>query len=525
MTGEQRFDETYQAARVADGRLPGQVRDERLPAVIQAGMGVGVSDWRLARVVAAAGQLGVVSGVALDAILARRLQCGDPDGDVRQALGQLPLPGVAERIVRRYFVPGGIKTGQPFRPIPRLGLRPNAASTELTVAGNFVEVYLAKQGHNGLVGINYLEKIQLATPAAAYGGMLAGVDYVLMGAGIPAEIPPLLDSLAAGEPGELTVMVTGATAGTRHTVRVNPRALFGGTPATLARPRFLAIVSSAVLAAYLARSRASTPDGFVLESPSAGGHSAPPRGRLRLDAGNEPVYGPRDEIDVTKVAALGLPFWLAGGQAGPGRLARARSVGAAGIQVGTAFALCRESGIDADLRARLIEQALAGTLTVRNEPYTSPAGFPFKVAQLSGTLADNEVYAARPRLCDLGYLRVPYERSDGRPGYRCPAEPVGIYLRKGGAAEDTAGRRCLCNGLVATIGLAQRRTDETAEPALITLGQNLDFLPELVAAAGTCFGATDVLAYLLQPARAVAGASPPVTGGVRRGTPRPGQSR
>lgn len=114
-------------------------------------------------VVAAAGQLGVVSSVALDAVLARRLQCGYPDGDVRRALGQLPLPGVAERIVRRYFVPGGIKAGQPFRPVPQLGLRPNAAGTELTVAGNFVEVYLAKQGHNGLVGINYLEKIQLAT--------------------------------------------------------------------------------------------------------------------------------------------------------------------------------------------------------------------------------------------------------------------------------------------------------------------------------------------------------------------------
>ena len=120
------------------------------------------------------------------------------------------------------------------------------------------------------------------------------------------------------------------------------------------------------------------------------------------------------------------------------------------------------------------------------------------MAQLSGTLADEEVYAARPRLCDLGYLRVPYERSDGQIGYRCPAEPVGMYLRKGGTVEDTVGRRCLCNGLVATIGLGQRRSDETAEPALITLGQNLGFLRELVAAAGACFGAADVIAYLLQ---------------------------
>jgi NAD(P)H-dependent flavin oxidoreductase YrpB (nitropropane dioxygenase family) len=499
MSGEQRSDDGHQAAgAVADGAVPGQPRGGHLPGLIQGGMGVGVSGWQLARAVAAAGQLGVVSGVALDAVLARRLQCGDPGGDVRRALADLPLAGVAERIIGRYYVPGGIKGGQPFRPVPRLGLRPNMAGTELAVAGNFAEVHLAKEGHGGLVGINYLEKVQLATPAALYGAMLAGVDYVLMGAGIPVEIPALLNSLAAAEPAELTVAVAGAPAGIRHVIRLDPGALFDGAPAMLARPQFLAIVSSAVLTAYLTRTPASAPDGFVLEGPAAGGHSAPPRGRLRLDAGNEPVYGPRDEIDLTKVAALGLPFWLAGGQAEAGRLAMARSAGAAGIQVGTAFALCRDSGIRADLRARLLEQALAGELVVRNEPYTSPAGFPFKVAQLSGTLADDEVYAARSRLCDLGYLRVPYQRADGRVGYRCPAEPVEVYLRKGGAPQDTAGRRCLCNGLVATIGLAQRRADGAAEPALVTLGQDLDFLPGLVATAGIDFGAADVIAYLLR---------------------------
>ena len=46
-------------------------------------MGAGVSSWRLARVVSRLGQLGVVSGTALDQILVRRLQAGDPDGQVR----------------------------------------------------------------------------------------------------------------------------------------------------------------------------------------------------------------------------------------------------------------------------------------------------------------------------------------------------------------------------------------------------------------------------------------------------------
>jgi NAD(P)H-dependent flavin oxidoreductase YrpB (nitropropane dioxygenase family) len=460
-------------------------------------MGVGVSSWRLARAVAATGQLGVVSGVALDAVLARRLQRGDPDGLVRRALAGFPVAAVAERILRRYFVAGGLPAGVPFRPVPRLGLRPNPARDELIVAGNFVEVYLAKLGHRGPVGVNYLEKIQLATPAAAFGAMLAGVDYVLMGAGIPAEIPGLLDRLARGEPGELTVTVAGATAGQRHTVRFDPASMVGAEPLTLVRPRLLAIVSSAILAAYLTRNPATTPDGFVLETAVAGGHSAPPRGPLRLSAEGEPVYGTRDDIDVAKVAALGPPFWLAGGHANVGALTGARAAGAAGVQVGTAFALCRESGIDPDLRHRMIERALAGDLVVRNEPYASPAGFPFKTVQLPGTLSDDEVYADRARLCDLGYLRVPYDRGYGVIGYRCPAEPVATYVRKGGVVEDTVGRRCLCNGLTATIGLAQRRPDGTGEPPLLTLGQDVGFLPGLVASAGADFGAADVVAHLL----------------------------
>jgi len=44
----------------------------RLPVIIQGGMGVGVSSWWLAQAVARTGQLGVVSGTALDAVLARR---------------------------------------------------------------------------------------------------------------------------------------------------------------------------------------------------------------------------------------------------------------------------------------------------------------------------------------------------------------------------------------------------------------------------------------------------------------------
>ncbi|MCC5575366.1 nitronate monooxygenase [Microtetraspora sp. AC03309] len=457
-------------------------------------MGVGVSGWRLARSVARTGQLGVVSGVALDVTLARRLQQGDPGGHLRGALAEFPVPAISERILARYYVRDGIEPGAPYRPVPRLGLRPNRARDELAVVANFAEVFLAKRD-GGTIGINYLEKIQMATPAAAYGAMLAGVDFVLMGAGIPSQIPRLLDRLAAHLPAEVTVTVAGAEGGERHAVGIDPVALLGRTPEPLVRPRLLAIVSSDVLAGYLARTPETRPDGFVVEAPVAGGHSAPPRGRMRLDETDQPVYGPRDEVNLAKVAALGLPFWLAGGYASRDGLARALEAGAAGVQVGTAFALCRESGLDDKLRRRLLEQAKDGTLRVRNDPHASPAGFPFKVAGLPDTLAAPEVHERRPRLCDLGHLRTPYVKPDGGVGFRCPAEPVDAFLRKGGRLEETEGRRCLCNGLVAAIGLGQHRPDGYQEPPLLTLGQDLDFLGDLPEG----YTAADVVAHLLGP--------------------------
>ncbi|BEL04810.1 nitronate monooxygenase [Actinoplanes sichuanensis] len=461
--------------------------------LIQGGMGVGVSDWRLASAVARTGQIGVVSGVALDVLLARRLQLGDVGGHVRRALAAFPAPEVAQDILDRYFVPGGIAPGKTLRPVPQQGLRPRRHTQQLTVVADFVEVFLAKEGHDGPVGINYLEKIQLATPASVYGAMLAGVDYVLMGAGLPTEIPRLLDALAEHRPVRLPVAVHGAEPGEQHHVALHPRDLLGVDLPPLRRPRLLAIVSSSTLAGYLARDETTRPEGFVLETSVAGGHSARPRGKLTLDGDGAPVYGPRDAPDLPKLAALGLPFWLAGGQASPDRLAAARAAGAAGIQVGTAFALSRDSGLDDDIRQRLLRQAAEGTLVVRNDVRASPTGFPFKMVSMAGTTADEQVYAVRPRLCDLGYLRTPYRRPQGGVGFRCPAEPVDEYVRKGGSAEETEGSRCLCNGLVATVGLPQRRAGGYAEPPLVTLGQDLGFLPHLPDG----FTAVDVVEYLL----------------------------
>ena len=285
-----------------------------LPRILQGGMGASISSWRLARAVSRTGNLGVVSGTALDAVLARRLQLGDLGGSMRRALEHLPIPGAAERILERYFVSGGKAPDEPFRPTPMPVPSPSRRSLELTVAANFVEVFLAREGHDGPVGINYLEKIQLPTLPALHGALLAGVSCVVMGAGIPRSIPGAMAGLAAGERVELTIPV-GGTAGERLTMAYDPSALFDGAAPTTDRPAFLPIVSSVPLASMLLRKASGPVDGFVVEAPTAGGHNAPPRGAATYDAEGQPVYGERDRVDPAAMAALGVPFWLAGGQA------------------------------------------------------------------------------------------------------------------------------------------------------------------------------------------------------------------
>jgi NAD(P)H-dependent flavin oxidoreductase YrpB (nitropropane dioxygenase family) len=478
---------------------PSATRARRLlPPIIQGGMGVAVSSWRLASAVARRGQLGVVSGTALDLVLARRLQDGDADGSVRRAMAAFPVQAIVARVLARYLKPGGRPAGTPYTPVPRLSVRPSRAVQELSVLGSFVEVWLAKEGHDGVVGINFLEKIQMATPAAAYGAMLAGVDVVLVGAGIPRHLPRLLEDLADHRATSLPVDVAGDSASS-YSVRIDPADLLRTDLAPLQRPAFLAIVSSEVLAAYLTRDPAICPDGFVIEAPPAGGHNAPPRGRPVHDERGQPVFGPRDQADVAKVAAVGLPFWLAGSHGTPEAVRSARAAGAEGVQVGTLFALSEESGLTTDLRERLLKQLQAGELEVLTDAQASPTGFPFKVAQLEGTLSDRAVRDARPRLCDLGYLRTPFLKDDGRVGYRCPAEPVEMFVRKGGSVEETVGRACLCNALSADVGLGQTRPDGAEEEVLVTLGADLAGAGRLAELHPGGWSANQALDWLLTP--------------------------
>jgi len=218
---------------------------------------------------------------------------------------------------------------------------------------------------------------------------------------------------------------------------------------------------------------------------------------MKLNDAGEPVYGPRDAIDTAAFREIGLPFWLAGGFGQAGKLREAQATGAVGIQVGTAFALSKESGFEPTLKSRIVDAIRNNDLKVFTDPAASPTGFPFKAAQVPGTLSDPSTYDSRERVCDIGVLREPYLKADGNIGFRCSAEPTESYVAKGGDIARTVGAKCLCNSLGAAIGLSQTRTDASDEAALITLGDDIASIRAMLPASGSTYAASDLVAQLL----------------------------
>ena len=360
------------------------------PTIIQGGMGAGVSNWQLAQAVSRTGQLGVISGTALDTIFSRRLQLGDPGGHMQRAMGHFPDAGMVDRVLARYYRPADSSGPRPFKTPPMISLDTDQQTKELTVVANFAEVFLAKEGHDNPVGTNLLEKVQLPNLYRSIRCHAGRRRLCHHGGGHTTG-----DSWCPGSPGRSPGGVAQDSCGGSQwqSVSRNLRSksfLAEKDCPRLKRPRFLSIVSSVLLATMMAKKANGRVDGFVVELPEAGGHNAPPRGKLVLNDLGEPVYGARDAIELEKIKALGLPFWLAGCWGTPEKLQEAISLGAKGIQIGTALAFSEESGFTEDIKKLAIENIRKGTATVFTDPSASPTGFPFKVLSLAGSLSEDD---------------------------------------------------------------------------------------------------------------------------------------
>lgn len=475
------------------------IPEERIPELIQGGMGVGVSDWRLARSVAIAGEkldkdvLGVISGTGLAILLTNRLQKRDPN--TIRALSAFD-PEITKEIFDAYLPAEERLPGQRYKlpPKPEVLVTGKQETKDkmnrLLVAAAFVEVWLAKEGHNRPIGMNLLEKVQLVHLPTILGAMMAGVDTLIVGAGIPRQIPQILENFANNKEASYIVDVKGSKE--KIELKLDPKQYVAeGTQ--LKKPNFYAIVSHHALAQFLASSKTQGEvDGFVIEGPTAGGHNAPARNKNVFDERGQPVYGERDKPDLEEIRNLGKPYWMAGSYTE--RLTEAQEAGAAGIQIGTPFALSNESGLIKEKKDRMRAQIMDDALGVVTSARVSPTGYPFQVVQIPGTLSEEEIYDARKRVCGYGYLVEIQLDEDGNPIFSCPAEPVKAYVRKGGKIEETEGRVCLCTGLAGAVGQGQ-----TGEPAIFTLGKDVEPVRKLMGISphpDGSYSAEDVVGFV-----------------------------
>lgn len=501
--------------------------------LIQGGMAVYVSTWRLARAVAAEKPgvtAGTISGTALDVVHARLLQLGDPGGHITRALNAFDSRfdvDIGANIRERYFIPGGKEPTQRFKETPVHLVRSlDGGNTippwegqprtvplildrniiEMLIVCGFIETWLAKEGHQGRIFMNFLKKVEVPLIYVMYGAILAGIDGVVVGAGNPDGLPAIAARLTNHETVSNELHVLYSEVGETFSIQFDPKRYADGKLAKkqLKRPALLAIVTNESQVEDLARSKKGPPDGFVIEHNTAGGHNALPIGAVEKDSEGQFLFTSRDEPNFEAIARVGLPFWPGGGYDSPEKLYEALAAGARGIQVGTMFSLAEESGMRPDLRAVLLEKLKQRQNDLVLSSAFSPAGFPFKIAKIEGSLAEEKVYEDRQRVCSIGGL---LQRGLTKPAadgtrqliHRCPAEPLASFTNKRGLPFHTQGSRCICNGLFSTVGLAQIHHEGRLEPEppIITLGMHLDGLRRVSRNGQARYQARDVVAYFL----------------------------
>ena len=207
------------------------------------------------------------------------------------------------------------------------------------------------------------------------------------------------------------------------------------------------------------------------------------------------MWGERDVVDLAAMRDLGLPFYLAGRRASPEGLATALAEGASGIQVGTAFAFCRESGLREDLKSAVIAMARRAGLMSLPILWHPQRDSPSRCFRFPARSPKRRSMQTAPA-CDYGYLREAYLSPVGAIGWRCSAEPLDRYAAKGGDAANTAGRKCLCTGLAAAAGLASCDAQGKPEPAIVTAGDDVACIARMLQSGTDHYSAADVIAAI-----------------------------
>ncbi|SHN37905.1 nitronate monooxygenase family protein [Rhizobacter sp. OV335] len=298
--------DTLQDSLARCGLAPLRLGGRSLLPIVQGGMGVGISAHRLAGTVASLGALGTISSVDL-----RRLH-----PDLMERTHNLPI-GTA-------WATAAAK----------------AAINEANLVALDREIHAARARANGrgLLAINVMRAVgQYAASVTC--ALQCGIDAVVVGAGLPLDLP----ELAREHPRTLLVPILSDARGVQLLLRKWER-------------------------------KQRLPDAIVLEHPGlAGGHL----GAARISD----LHDPRFDFDNVIPQVLGflrehgvekeIPLIAAGGVRSFADIARLQSLGAAAVQLGTPFAVTTEGDAHAGFK-RVLAEARDEDLV----EFTSVAGLP-----------------------------------------------------------------------------------------------------------------------------------------------------
>jgi nitronate monooxygenase len=317
-----------QQALDGSGLRPLELGGRRLLPVVQGGMGVGVSAQGLAGAVAASGALGTLSSVDL-----RRLH---PDLMAR-CEGRSAGPD-AKRVIEQA----------------------NQEALAREIAGA-----RARSQGRGLLALNVMRALS-DYAASVKTALAAGVDALVVGAGLPLDLP----ELAQDHPDTLLIPILSDARGVQLIVKKWER-------------------------------KKRLPDAIVIEHPRlAGGHLGAAKVADLNDARFDFERAIPESLEFFEKAGLAgrIPLIAAGGIRSHADIRRLQGLGAAGVQLGTPFAVTVEGDAHEEFK-RVLAEAGEGELV----EFTSVAGLP---ARAVATPWLRNYLRAEPRLQAVAQVKA-----------------------------------------------------------------------------------------------------------------------
>lgn len=221
--------------------------------------------------------------------------------------------------------------------VNEVGFDENKRQVTIEAIGKEIKKAKKISAGNGLIGINIMCAIR-DYEAHVKESLSHGVDAIISGAGLPLKLP----SLAEGYD-------------------------------TLLIPIISSSRVAKIIIEYWQKKYDRLPDAFVLEGKCAGGHLGYSREELETIGENdllEELHSVKEMIK-SLLPNQDIPVFVAGGLKTKEEIDLFLANGAAGVQLGTIFALCKESDATEAYKNVLIQAKKEDTLLIE-----SPAGLP-----------------------------------------------------------------------------------------------------------------------------------------------------